>query len=589
MPFSINKMIMHNRAPFSHIDLCFADKGISILSAVNGGGKTTILSHIADAWYEMVRTSYTGEFEGKENKYYRVSSQMFCLDKNEPSLVFMRFKFDDTEIDYIDFQGSVEKSKYDELVPSDCKISFDSIQGLLKESGNIKYCSEKNAKALKRIFQNNLVTYFPSYRYEQPGYLNDPFKINLEYGLSSSFAGYLRNPVEVITDLPRLANWMMDVVLDQAISKNRPTDQILFQNINSIFSNALSIKSERKLSIGIGQRTNGATRIQVGERDTTGNWTKAIYPSIFNMSAGENALICLFGEMVRQSDRIWPNSISQNASGIVLIDEIDKHLHIRMQKDILPGLMQLFPNIQFVISSHSPFVSMGLEKNDGTKPRTQIIDLDNGGLIADLSITRVFAEGYDAMIEKNKQYKNLYVAIKAKENSVKLQIVSEGHNVEHIKKAISVLDSALLNQVEFPYSEKTGKEQLKTAYEALYCSNPQTKYVFVWDCDFTNTNLSENEHFFKFVFEKNTSNAKVKKGIENLYPAEMFASTHYSEKEWTDDYGAEKAIQEFDKNAFLCTVKADYNSSHFENYQSLIEKIKSILTLSQDTEENREK
>jgi len=446
------------------------------------------------------------------------------------------------------------------------------------KSGNVKYCSETNTKTLERVFNSNLVTYFPSYRHEQPGYLNDPYKINLEYGLSSSYAGHLRNPIEVITDLPRLANWMMDVVLDRVVY-NSPPVQLLFQNINSIFSNTLSIKSERELSIGIGERTNGATRIQIGERDTAGNWRKTIYPSIFNMSAGENALICLFGEIVRQSDRIWPNGVSQIASGIVLIDEIDKHLHIRMQKDILPGLMQLFPNIQFVISSHSPFISMGLEENDGTKSRTQLIDLDNGGVISDLTITRVFAEGYDAMIEKNKQYRHLYEAIKAKEASTKLQIISEGHNIEHIKKAISVLDNALLSQVEFPYSEKTGKEQLKTAYEALYCSNPQTRYIFVWDCDFTNKSLSENEHFFKFIFEENTYNTKVKKGIENLYPAEMFASIHYTRKEWEDEYGAKKSIQEFDKNAFLDTVKTDNDSLHFQNFWPLVEKTKSILML----------
>lgn len=43
-------------------------------------------------------------------------------------------------------------------------------------------------------------------------------------------------------------------------------------------------------------------------------------------------------------------------TGIVLIDEVDKHLHITLHFSILPKLFELFPNIQFIVSSHSPFL-----------------------------------------------------------------------------------------------------------------------------------------------------------------------------------------------------------------------------------------
>ena len=58
------------------------------------------------------------------------------------------------------------------------------------------------------------MTYFPSYRYELPSYLNDPYSISLNYSIDSQFAGYLNNPIEVITDLSSLVNWFLDVVLD---------------------------------------------------------------------------------------------------------------------------------------------------------------------------------------------------------------------------------------------------------------------------------------------------------------------------------------------------------------------------------------
>ena len=42
--------------------------------------------------------------------------------------------------------------------------------------------------------------------------------------------------------------------------------------------------------------------------------------------------------------------------GIVLIDEIETHLHLELQRIIMPLLTQLFPNIQFIVTTHSPFV-----------------------------------------------------------------------------------------------------------------------------------------------------------------------------------------------------------------------------------------
>ena len=47
--------------------------------------------------------------------------------------------------------------------------------------------------------------------------------------------------------------------------------------------------------------------------------------------------------------------------GIILIDEIETHLHLELQNLILPMLTELFPNIQFIVSTHSPFVINSIE------------------------------------------------------------------------------------------------------------------------------------------------------------------------------------------------------------------------------------
>jgi predicted ATP-binding protein involved in virulence len=44
--------------------------------------------------------------------------------------------------------------------------------------------------------------------------------------------------------------------------------------------------------------------------------------------------------------------------GVVFIDEIDSHLHVSLQRLILPFFTESFPKVQFIVTTHSPFVLM---------------------------------------------------------------------------------------------------------------------------------------------------------------------------------------------------------------------------------------
>lgn len=577
--FSLESIIIHNRAPFKHIELDLKSKSINVLSSLNGGGKTTILSHIADSWYEIVRIAYRLEFEGKENKYYRVSSSTFNLDTELPSIVYLRYNFDNQIIDYIDVRNKCTNEEYDEIVSYSDKIPFEKFQNQINNLSGAKYVSEQKDKTLEKIFLDNLVTYFPAYRHEKPGFLNEPFNIKINYSLSTTYSGRIKNPIEVISGLPQLANWLMDILLDNQMYRENTHTKDMYSHINQLFSSVLSNKTEKSVSIGVGNRSFGVTRIQIGERDRVGNWTKCIYPSIFNMSSGENALICIFGEILRQFDNIDQNNDIGNATGIVLIDEIDKHLHIKIQKDILPLLFDLFPNIQFIISSHSPFVSLGLQENSTTQIKTNVIDLDLNGIIVDTKNTNLFKEAYDVMICENQRFRELFYALEAKSSATKLQIVSEGNNGKHIKRAIEILAEDLIDKVEFSFSDKTGWEQLKNAYDAISKTNPSTKYLFVFDCDCGENvkNLIETNHFYRYVFEKNTEDFKASKGIENLYASKILSSDLYIEKIKVTDYGGETKISELDKNKLILKIQTESDKSIFFNFLPLIEKIILVL------------
>lgn len=79
--------------------------------------------------------------------------------------------------------------------------------------------------------------------------------------------------------------------------------------------------------------------------------------TVNQLSDGEKCLIALVGDLARRMAIL--NPVSKNpleGSGIVLIDEIDLHLHPKWQRMVVPKLLEVFPNCQFIISTHSPHV-----------------------------------------------------------------------------------------------------------------------------------------------------------------------------------------------------------------------------------------
>jgi len=87
--------------------------------------------------------------------------------------------------------------------------------------------------------------------------------------------------------------------------------------------------------------------------------------SISQLSSGEKTLIALVGDITRRLCLANPNSENPlEGNGIALIDEIDVHLHPKWQRKIIPKLRAIFPNIQFVITTHSPYVISSTEPHN---------------------------------------------------------------------------------------------------------------------------------------------------------------------------------------------------------------------------------
>lgn len=78
--------------------------------------------------------------------------------------------------------------------------------------------------------------------------------------------------------------------------------------------------------------------------------------NVEQLSDGEKIYLALIGDLCHRLSLANPSSDPLQGEGIVLIDEIDLHLHPQWQSEIAERLTRTFPNIQFIVTTHSPHV-----------------------------------------------------------------------------------------------------------------------------------------------------------------------------------------------------------------------------------------
>ncbi len=119
------------------------------------------------------------------------------------------------------------------------------------------------------------------------------------------------------------------------------------------------------------QRTPMRMLVRKGKRDLV----------IDQLSDGEKCLLAMTGDLARRLALANPAMKDPlHARGIVLIDEIDLHLHPTWQRQVIPALTSTFPHCQFVASTHSPQVI-------GSVPKESVKLLEDGQLVEKLPHT----------------------------------------------------------------------------------------------------------------------------------------------------------------------------------------------------------
>lgn len=82
------------------------------------------------------------------------------------------------------------------------------------------------------------------------------------------------------------------------------------------------------------------------------------------LSSGTRSILSFVADIIIRFYKQQPEAYDPSEfRGVVIVDEIDLHLHPQGQKDLITSLSEVFPNIQFIVSTHSPIPLLAAPKN----------------------------------------------------------------------------------------------------------------------------------------------------------------------------------------------------------------------------------
>jgi predicted ATP-binding protein involved in virulence len=110
-----------------------------------------------------------------------------------------------------------------------------------------------------------------------------------------------------------------------------------------------------------------------------------------NLSDGQRAMLAVVGDLAQKAATLNPHlgaDVLRETEGVVMIDELDLHLHPTWQRHVIEDLRTIFPKIQFICTTHSPFLIQSLRSGE----ELLMLEGQPTAKLGDLSIAEI-AEG----------------------------------------------------------------------------------------------------------------------------------------------------------------------------------------------------
>lgn len=566
----LKRIIIENIGPISafEYELEFSEDNNPIplvLVGENGKGKTILSSYIADSLIEFAKNK--GAFNNiveQDGAFYRVINPNNKTINKKYSVVELLYtaKNSNSKLIYFEKNGKI---------PENYNLDKINYSISINDNENIKTITGASKKETIDLFNNNVLCYFPSYRSESPNWMNlESIKYNEIYSSNKRINGRLHKEIIIENSSERNKQWIKNVIVDSLVSIDKSmkidnaklNNSFLLQNSKLNLEKILAkILKVHKVTINLNYRNN-SNDMNIICYDINSNVIKEI-PNLSSLSLGEAILFNMFSTIIRHSDLDdLHNSVQlQDIRGIVVIDEIDMHLDSKIQYEVLPELIKLFPKIQFILTTHSPLFLLGMEKNEN---KFSLVELPTGNQITTERYSE-FESSYNFFNDTKTHEKEVSIKIQKEINKLsndsrtKTLIICEGKtDWKHIKEALKNFNKAgVYNKLDVDFLEfhdNMGESELKNMLRSMLKLKPKHKIIFIGDRDtdtlkdFDDPNMNyktwDNNIFTFRIPVPNNMLDKPKISIEHYYDNEILKSS-------TDIKGITRRlffIDEFDDN-----------------------------------------
>ena len=355
----LGKIRITNYRCFKDADIEFDDHATLIVGK-NGAGKTAILDAVAVA----------------------VSTFLLGIDGG----VSRSISKDDARYEFHDLDGTVDpQHQFPVSIESigDCLDNCDVkwMRSLNSESGNttVKEARELtniSKDAQKRIMTGDKSLILPLISYYGTGRLYAQKKEKKNIKSLTEFkrqVGYV-DCMAAESNEKLMLNWFQIQTL-KSLQEQQRTGKVekplLLKTVESAICKCFErISGSKNADIVFDLDTH---RLVLNFESVDGSLQKF---AMDEMSDGYKNTLSMIGDIAYRMAVLNPmlgDKVLEETPGVVVIDEIDLHLHPQWQQTIISDLNTIFPKIQFIVSSHAPAVINSVAKE-------QIRILDNGGI-----------------------------------------------------------------------------------------------------------------------------------------------------------------------------------------------------------------
>jgi predicted ATP-binding protein involved in virulence len=415
----LNKISIENFRCFKIFEVDFGIK-TTVFIGKNGTGKTNLLTSIVYSLSFPFAGNKMKEIQtiGTSNPDLKIAEidtkgkldARFDSEKNDfiyPLIIENNATFDNEKLEWTMLKekkaGGLSYSKY--------KDAFEKFQHFYNDNKNEKkmpifaYFTDSfpHKEASKSQYVKNLLKSdqilprnFGYYKWDEKNNCTEIWKeryINVYLGKT-----YIKNDIEELEEQIEILNTWIDnkdeldkhkvfewehtiEKLKERIDFLKETPSISEQDIeiNYINSKLIDFSSPVKFEQSFINNELKLVRISVDRQDKKNHFIKFTFANgniiyFDQLPMGYKRIFSIVLDITYRSYILNKNN---EPTGIVIIDEIELHLHPTLQQEILQRLQKTFPNIQFIVTTHSPLVISNFKSDENNKIIKLIHDGNN--------------------------------------------------------------------------------------------------------------------------------------------------------------------------------------------------------------------